>query len=131
MNPRPSGYEPDELPGCSTPRLGTAYIGFLIQPRNRKFYLSRNQSTTPHEVLPNGVVVGAPKRWATFVTSLRDTLTPAVHSSYMGPSVHHLNHSVLAAALVAEIQSVRLAVLDQKHLLTGTSKSANGNTDYL
>ena len=21
MNPRPSGYEPDELPGCSTPRL--------------------------------------------------------------------------------------------------------------
>ena len=20
MNPRPSGYEPDELPGCSTPR---------------------------------------------------------------------------------------------------------------
>ncbi len=49
----------------------------------------------------------------------------------MGPSVHHLNHLVLAAALVAEIQSVRLAVLDQKQLLTGTSKSANGNTDYL
>ena len=22
LNPRPSGYEPDELPGCSTPRLG-------------------------------------------------------------------------------------------------------------
>src|SRR5580765_5538142 len=21
LNPRPSGYEPDELPGCSTPRL--------------------------------------------------------------------------------------------------------------
>ena len=21
MNPRPSGYEPDELPDCSTPRL--------------------------------------------------------------------------------------------------------------
>ena len=20
LNPRPSGYEPDELPGCSTPR---------------------------------------------------------------------------------------------------------------
>jgi hypothetical protein len=28
LNQRPSGYEPDELPGCSTPRLnyvGTAY----------------------------------------------------------------------------------------------------------
>jgi hypothetical protein len=24
LNPRPSGYEPDELPGCSTPRfIGT------------------------------------------------------------------------------------------------------------
>ena len=22
LNQRPSGYEPDELPGCSTPRLG-------------------------------------------------------------------------------------------------------------
>ena len=54
MNPRPSGYEPDELPGCSTPRLGTAYIDFLIRPRNRKFYLSRNQSTTPRAVLPIG-----------------------------------------------------------------------------
>jgi hypothetical protein len=21
LNPRPSGYEPDELPGCSTPRF--------------------------------------------------------------------------------------------------------------
>jgi hypothetical protein len=31
-----------------------------------------------------------------------------------GPSVHHLNHLVLAAALVAEIQSVQLVVLDQK-----------------
>src|ERR1700678_3738515 len=24
LNLRPSGYEPDELPGCSTPRLGCA-----------------------------------------------------------------------------------------------------------
>ena len=27
LNPRPSGYEPDELPGCSTPRLETYYVG--------------------------------------------------------------------------------------------------------
>jgi hypothetical protein len=26
LNPRPSGYEPDELPGCSTPRLAINYI---------------------------------------------------------------------------------------------------------
>ena len=25
MNPRPSGYEPDELPGCSTPRWFSNY----------------------------------------------------------------------------------------------------------
>ena len=25
MNLRPSGYEPDELPGCSTPRRGPAH----------------------------------------------------------------------------------------------------------
>jgi hypothetical protein len=24
LNPRPSGYEPDELPGCSTPRVEDA-----------------------------------------------------------------------------------------------------------
>ena len=27
MNPRPSGYEPDELPDCSTPRGAAAIIG--------------------------------------------------------------------------------------------------------
>ncbi len=26
LNPRPSGYEPDELPGCSTPRLDAQYV---------------------------------------------------------------------------------------------------------
>jgi hypothetical protein len=36
LNPRPSGYEPDELPGCSTPRLGIAYIHPLVSLRNRK-----------------------------------------------------------------------------------------------
>ncbi len=32
LNRRPSGYEPDELPGCSIPRqLGGKYIDFPIQ----------------------------------------------------------------------------------------------------
>src|ERR1700760_3087842 len=31
LNPRPSGYEPDELPGCSTPRLvGHQPSGFAV-----------------------------------------------------------------------------------------------------
>jgi hypothetical protein len=30
LNPRPSGYEPDELPGCSTPRFSRKlnWLGF-------------------------------------------------------------------------------------------------------
>ena len=27
LNPRPPGYEPDELPSCSTPRHSIAFIG--------------------------------------------------------------------------------------------------------
>ena len=33
LNPRPSGYEPDELPGCSTPRLET--LSMLILNRKQ------------------------------------------------------------------------------------------------
>ncbi|MGZ2421921.1 hypothetical protein ACVIRM_000883 [Rhizobium laguerreae] len=29
LNLRPSGYEPDELPGCSTPRLAQIPKGFV------------------------------------------------------------------------------------------------------
>jgi hypothetical protein len=32
LNPRPSGYEPDELPGCSTPRSGLFKVA-----QNRSF----------------------------------------------------------------------------------------------
>ena len=39
LNPRPSGYEPDELPGCSTPRLG-AYYGRPASKRKHKFKFS-------------------------------------------------------------------------------------------
>jgi hypothetical protein len=35
LNPRPSGYEPDELPGCSTPRFCS----------NRKVALFRERAT--------------------------------------------------------------------------------------
>ena len=30
LNLRPSGYEPDELPGCSTPRHGRKPFGFIV-----------------------------------------------------------------------------------------------------
>ena len=30
LNLRPSGYEPDELPDCSTPRAELYTLGFLI-----------------------------------------------------------------------------------------------------
>ena len=31
MNPRPSGYEPDELPGCSTPHLENNFDIDVVQ----------------------------------------------------------------------------------------------------
>lgn len=33
LNLRPSGYEPDELPGCSTPRQGVYYepVGYFFR----------------------------------------------------------------------------------------------------
>jgi hypothetical protein len=36
LNPRPSGYEPDELPGCSTPRLRVRIIAILNTKSNCK-----------------------------------------------------------------------------------------------
>jgi hypothetical protein len=36
LNPRPSGYEPDELPGCSTPRLEEINIMERIVKSNVK-----------------------------------------------------------------------------------------------
>ena len=32
LNLRPSGYEPDELPGCSTPRCGVRSVVFSLSP---------------------------------------------------------------------------------------------------
>ena len=31
LNPRPSGYEPDELPGCSTPHFDTNFDIDVVQ----------------------------------------------------------------------------------------------------
>ncbi len=38
LNPRPSGYEPDELPGCSTPRFVCATV--TVSPQGCKRFLS-------------------------------------------------------------------------------------------
>src|SRR5216684_541133 len=35
LNPRPSGYEPDELPGCSTPRLEIHYAELAIKSKSK------------------------------------------------------------------------------------------------
>jgi hypothetical protein len=36
LNPRPSGYEPDELPGCSTPRLKNEYAESPVKFKREK-----------------------------------------------------------------------------------------------
>jgi hypothetical protein len=36
LNQRPPGYEPDELPGCSTPRIHITRLAFLLQPQPRQ-----------------------------------------------------------------------------------------------
>ena len=41
MNLRPSGYEPDELPGCSTPRQSTV----ILRPGNDLLSRALRQST--------------------------------------------------------------------------------------
>ena len=47
LNVRPSGYEPDELPDCSTPRFDTTRLAALLQPHSRQEQLrvSGNWST--------------------------------------------------------------------------------------
>src|SRR6202171_2654526 len=47
LNLRPSGYEPDELPGCSTPRLRLAQL-----PEPRGFHLTRSYAN--HDYPPSG-----------------------------------------------------------------------------
>ena len=40
LNLRPSGYEPDELPDCSTPRLKLKFYHFLTLPVEKTSKLS-------------------------------------------------------------------------------------------
>ena len=35
LNQRPSGYEPDELPGCSTPHDESSWVARFLQIKNR------------------------------------------------------------------------------------------------
>ena len=37
LNPRPSGYEPDELPGCSTPHIESSFDADVAQIEKRLF----------------------------------------------------------------------------------------------
>jgi hypothetical protein len=37
LNQRPSGYEPDELPGCSTPRVQNSFDAVAAQIEKRLF----------------------------------------------------------------------------------------------
>src|SRR3954453_13446244 len=39
LNPRPSGYEPDELPGCSTPRLEACIMSHRARNANAKSFV--------------------------------------------------------------------------------------------
>ena len=49
LNLRPSGYEPDELPDCSTPRLKTATIAFLWRQRNSSHDLTQTMYRMCHD----------------------------------------------------------------------------------
>src|SRR5437867_10661342 len=61
LNPRPSGYEPDELPGCSTPRL------YLCRRSRRK---QIEKAVVGQDDLRN------PKLWLQRPTFMRSSLPP-------------------------------------------------------
>jgi hypothetical protein len=43
LNPRPSGYEPDELPGCSTPRFDDNFDIDVVQIEKAFVRLQRGE----------------------------------------------------------------------------------------
>ena len=63
LNPRPSGYEPDELPGCSTPRL------YLCRRSRRK---QIEKAVVGQDDLRNR------KIWLQRPTFMRSSLTPVL-----------------------------------------------------
>src|SRR4030095_9116377 len=49
LNPRPSGYEPDELPGCSTPRSKERQYRRCLKRRKAIFMRGARLRTAPHK----------------------------------------------------------------------------------
>jgi hypothetical protein len=47
LNPRPSGYEPDELPGCSTPRFENNFDIDVVQSKKYPFDGSEVKQAIP------------------------------------------------------------------------------------
>ena len=47
LNPRPSGYEPDELPGCSTPRFENNFDINIVQIEKALIRRKRGQKSIP------------------------------------------------------------------------------------
>jgi hypothetical protein len=47
LNPRPSGYEPDELPGCSTPHLENNFDIDVVQSKKYSFDGSEVKKAIP------------------------------------------------------------------------------------
>ena len=50
LNPRPSGYEPDELPDCSTPLLCSSRFRGLSSSRNITIRMDRHINALASEV---------------------------------------------------------------------------------
>jgi hypothetical protein len=79
LNLRPSGYEPDELPGCSTPRLGSHQLPDFAWTSKLGFHLARscaNRDYPPSGAGEQGVSVlgtivfsAQPARFATLLVS--------------------------------------------------------------
>ena len=53
LNPRPSGYEPDELPGCSTPRREIYYVrsSFKAQSKTSPYAARLRRRTASFKIL--------------------------------------------------------------------------------
>ena len=70
MNLRPSGYEPDELPDCSTPHQeGRAFYKRAPRPATRLEKLSkqrvrRGSDATESNVTAGRTIRGVVRRWA-------------------------------------------------------------------
>src|SRR4029077_16509403 len=63
LNQRPSGYEPDELPGCSTPRLYYGEMALRIKP-NVDLRIPQGKKSGKNKVLSRVSIFSIiPRRW--------------------------------------------------------------------